>query len=279
MTRIRWSVRLIVAAAVLAGIVAFVIVWPLVSPHDPNDVEFAQSRLGPTLEHPLGTDQFGRDLLTRVAIGGRTTLEIAGLALGLILVVGVAYGTTAALAGGIVDSLLMRGVDALLAIPRLPIAIVILVVTNLHGQNVATIVFALGVAGWMLTARLVRAHVRALKSRDYVRAARAVGASWPQVARRHIIPNSTGIVLIAVLLELPAVVLGEAFLAVLGLGPSPPTATWGNLAFEGWHFFRTWQMLVASAAIATFALAANVLADAFHDALDPRRARGARRLV
>ena len=268
-----------IAAATLALVVTFVLVWPAVSRYDANDVELAQSRLGPSLEHPLGTDQFGRDLLTRLATGGRTTLAIAGLALALILVIGVVYGTTAALAGGVVDSLMMRGVDALLAIPRLPIAIVILAVANLRGQNIQTIVLALAIAGWMVTARLVRGHVVALKTRDYVRAARALGASWPQIARRHIAPNSIGVVVIAVLLELPAVVLGEAFLAVLGLGPAPPTATWGNLAFEGWHFFRTWQILVASAAIALFAVAANVLADAFHEAVDPRRRRGARWLV
>jgi ABC-type dipeptide/oligopeptide/nickel transport system permease subunit len=269
----------LVAAAVFVVVVAFVVVWPLLSPHAANDVAFERSREAPSLAHPLGTDQFGRDLMTRLAVGGRTTLVIAGLALALILVAGFLYGAASALAGGIVDTVMMRILDALFAIPRLPIAIVVLVVVTVRGQSVAAIVFALAATGWMLTARLVRGHVQALKTRDFVRAARAIGASWPQIARRHVVPNSTGILLVAVLLELPAVVLGEAFLAVLGLGPSPPTATWGNIAYDGWHFFRTWQMLVATAVIAAFALSANVLADALHDALDPRRARGARRLL
>lgn len=111
----------------------------------------------------------------------------------------------------------------------------------------------------------------ALRTQDYVRAARAVGASWAFVARRHLVPNSAGILFVAVLLELPAVVVGEAFLAVLGLGPGPPTATWGNIAREGLHFERLWVMFLPSAIIAAFALSANVLVDALHDVLDPRR--------
>ncbi|MGH3006547.1 MAG: ABC transporter permease [Gaiellaceae bacterium] len=261
----------LVAGLVFLALIAYVAFFPLVSPHDPNDVDFSQGREMPSLEHPLGTDQFGRDLLTRLAVGGQTTLAIAGLALAIILVIGFLWGAVAALAGGFVDSLMMRVVDGLFAIPRLPVAIVILVVLSLHAQNIPAIVLALSIAGWMLTARLVRGHVLALKSRDFVRAARAVGASWPRIARRHILPNSAGILLVAIFLELPTVVLGEAFLAVLGFGPSAPTATWGNIAFDGWHFFRMWEMFLATVAIATFAISANVLADGFHDLLDPRR--------
>jgi oligopeptide transport system permease protein len=259
------------AALAVAAIVAFVIVFPFVSPHDPNDVDFEQGRELPSLDHPLGTDLFGRDLLTRVAIGGRTTLLIAALALAIILAIGFLWGTTAALAGGRIDALMMRIVDGLFAIPRLPIAIVILVVLSVHAQNVLTIVLALSIAGWMLTARLVRGQVLSLKSREFVKAARALGATWPHVTRRHIVPNAGGILVVAAFLELPAAVLGEAFLAVLGLGPAPPTATWGNIAFDGWQHSRLWDMLVATAAIATFAVSAGVLADRLHDVLDPRR--------
>jgi ABC-type dipeptide/oligopeptide/nickel transport system permease subunit len=262
-----------VAGLVLAALVAFVVLWPAVSPHGSDATDLAASRQGPSLEHPLGTDQFGRDLLTRLAAGGRTTLLIAGLALSVILVVGFLYGTVAALAGGVVDRALMRVLDGLLAIPRLPIAIVVLVVVGVHAQTVPAIVVALSVAGWMLTARLVRGHVLALKTRDFVRASRAIGAGWPHVARRHIVPNSAGILLVAILLELPAVVLGEAFLSILGLGPGAPTATWGSIARDGWHFHRLWEMLLATTAIATFAVAANVLADGLHDRFDPRRSR------
>ncbi|MBD0329126.1 MAG: ABC transporter permease [Thermoleophilia bacterium] len=265
------------AAAVLLALVAFVVLFPLVSAHDPNDVDFAKTRQGPSLEHPLGTDQFGRDLLARVAVGGRTTLAIAVAALTIILALGFVWGATAALAGGWVDSLLMRVVDGLFAIPRLPIAIVLLVVLSFRAQSVAAIVAALSIAGWMLTARLVRGHVLSLKTRDFVVAARATGATRRRIVRRHILPNSSGVLLVAALLELPTVVVGEALLSVLGLGPPPPTATWGNIAYDGWQFARLWEMLVATVAIVLFAGAANVLADAVGDVLDPRR-RGTRTL-
>ena len=267
----------VAAMLVLALLVVFCVGWPFVSGHDPNDVVFAQSDQGPSLEHPLGTDRFGRDLMTRLAIGGRTTLLIAVLALLVVLLVGVVYGTIAGLAGGAADSVMMRVVDGLFALPRLPIAIVILVVLSADASTVPGVVLALSVVGWMLTARLVRGEVVALKARNFVFAARALGASPTNVARRHIVPNAAGIVFIAVFLELPTIVLGEAFLSVLGLGPPPPTATWGNMAEQGLHFFRVWEMAVPSAAIAIFVLAANVIADGLHDVLDPRRAAQVRR--
>jgi ABC-type dipeptide/oligopeptide/nickel transport system permease subunit len=263
-----------VAGSVFALLLAFVLVWPAVSPYGANEIDFDRALERPSLAHPLGTDMFGRDLLTRVAVGGRTTMTIAVLALGIIVSVGAAYGIAAALAGRRVDSLMMRLVDGLLALPRLPIAIVILVVLGLRGQNVGAVVLALSIAGWMLTARLVRGHVVSLRNREFVRAARALGASWPAVARRHIVPNSAGILAVAVFLELPTVVLGEAFLAVLGLGPPPPTATWGTIAYDGWNGGRAWDMLVATVAIAAFAVSANVLADGLNDRFDPRRRGG-----
>ena len=262
------------AAVVLLLLLLYVLLWPTLSPYDPNGIDLNASRQSPSLAHPLGTDQFGRDLLTRVAAGGRTTLLIAAGALGVILLVGSLWGTTAALAGGRVDGAMMRAVDGLLAIPRLPIAIIVLVLLGFRAQHVLATVFALSAAGWMLTARLVRGHVLTVKTRDFVRASRAVGAGWPYVARRHVVPNSAGMIVVAALLELPAVVLGEAFLSVLGVGPQAPTATWGSIAYEGWHFSRTWEMALATAAIVLFATSANVLADALHEGLDPRRRGG-----
>jgi ABC-type dipeptide/oligopeptide/nickel transport system permease subunit len=260
-----------------AAIIAYCVLFPLISPYDANGVDFTRSRQMPSLHHPLGTDTYGRDLLVRLAVGGRTTMLIASIALSAILAAGVIWGTTAAMAGGLVDSVMMRLVDGLLAIPRLPVAIVILVALRLNAQNVLTIALALAVVGWMQTARLVRGQVLALTSRDYVRAARALGASRFEIARRHVIPNSTGIILVAILLELPTVVLGEAFIAVLGLGPDPPTATWGNIAQDGLYFARLWEPFLASTAIALFAISANVLIDSVDEMLDPRRRVAMRR--
>jgi oligopeptide transport system permease protein len=260
-----------IGGVVLLLVVAYCVLVPLLSPYDPNDADFTVVREPPSAEHWLGTDQYGRDVFTRLAAGGATTLLIAGAALALILVLGVSYGLVAGLAGGRVDSALMRLLDGLLAIPRLPVSIVILVVLSLSAQNVQTVVFALAVVNWMITARLVRGEVVSLKRRDFVRAAQVLGAGRRAVARRHILPNSLGIVVVAVFLELPAVILGESFLAVLGLGPEAPTPTWGNIALEGITFGRLWLVFLPSLAIAIFAVSANLLADGLHDALDPRR--------
>ena len=261
---------------IFLSVIAYCVLVPIFSPFDPNDADFNDVRLPPSSEHWLGTDQYGRDIFTRLAAGGRMTLLIAGGALLVILVIGVTYGAISGLAGGRVDNAMMRILDGLLAIPRLPVSIVILVVIGLQAQNVQTIILALSIVNWMITARLVRGEVVLLKRQDYVRAAQALGAGRQAVARRHIVPNAMGIVLVAAFLELPTVVLGEAFLAVLGLGPEKPTPTWGNMALEGITFGRLWLVFLPSLAIAVFAVGANLLADGIGDALDPRRWAAAR---
>jgi ABC-type dipeptide/oligopeptide/nickel transport system permease subunit len=264
-------------ALILLGLIlTFVLFWPVISPYDPNEVNFDLSRQGPSPAHPLGTDQFGRDLMTRLAAGGRTTLLIVVIAVAIIAVLGISYGAVSALGGRMTDAFLMRILDGLLALPRIPIAIVILAALSLRAQNVQTVALALGVVGWMLIARLVRGQLIALRETDYVHAARALGAKRRQVLRRHLLPNSSGVLAVALLLELPAIVIGEAFLAVLGLGPQPPTATWGNIADEGLHFGRVWQMTLATGMIVLFALTANVIVDALSEALDPRSQVGRR---
>ncbi len=273
MRRLRGRARL--AGAAFVALVLFCALWPEVAPFGHNDVDFDVSRQGPSRSHPLGTDQFGRDLLTRVAAAGRVSLAITGLALAIIVAIGFVYGACSALAGGRVDAALMRVLDGLLALPRLPVAIVVLVALNQSAMTIWAVVLALSVVSWMLTARLVHGHVLMLRETEFVRAAKAVGAHRRRVLFRHVLPNTLGILVVAVLLELPGVILGEAFLSVLGLGPNPPTPTWGNIAVEGVHFHRVWNVALPSAAIAVFAVLANLLADSLQEALDPRRA-GAR---
>jgi oligopeptide transport system permease protein len=269
----------VLGAAILLGIVAFCVLVPLVSPYGANTADFSAVRESPSADHWLGTDQYGRDILTRLAAGGRTTLLIAGAALGVILVLGVGYGATSGIFGGRVDAAMMRILDGLLAMPRLPVSIVILVFVGLQAQNIQTVVLALAIVNWMITARLVRGEVVLRKRQEYVRAAQALGAGRGAIARRHIVPNALGIVVVALFLELPAVILGEAFLAVLGLGPEAPTATWGNIALEGIRFGRLWLVFLPSLVIGVLAVAASLMADGLGDALDPRRwsARNPRR--
>jgi ABC-type dipeptide/oligopeptide/nickel transport system permease subunit len=260
----------VVGAVGLAALVAACVVIPIVSPYDPYDVQFSEKLQGPSWSHPLGTDFFGRDVLTRLALAGRTSMLVALGALVLIFLVGATWGTAAGLAGGKVDGLLMRVVDGLYAIPRLPLAIVLLVVIGLNG-NEWTLIGALALVGWLTTARLVRGQIVSLQHVAYVEAARALGARRRHVAIRHLLPNSAGVLVVALFLELPAVILGEAFLSVLGLGLAPPAATWGNMAQLGQERDDLSLVVLASAAIAIFAVCANLVADGLQDALDPRR--------
>ena len=227
-------------AVVVLLVVAYCVLVPALSPYDPDKADFTSGRQAPSAEHWLGTDQYGRDILTRLAAGRGTTLLIAGAALAVILVLGVGYGATSGLLGGRVDAAMMRILDGLLAIPRLPVSIVILVFVGLQAQNVQTVVLALAIVNWMIMARLVRGEVVFLKQQDYVRAARALGGERRRCSPpRHVVPErNSGSCFVALFLELPAVILGEAFLAVLGLGPAAPTATWGNDRSRR-HYLRT----------------------------------------
>jgi ABC-type dipeptide/oligopeptide/nickel transport system permease subunit len=251
-------------------LVAACLVVPSLFGHDPYAVDFAHKQQGPSLSHPLGTDFFGRDLAVRLALGGRASLLVAFGAGGLVLLVGLSYGSLAALAGGRIEIAMLRLLDGLLALPRLPILIVILLVVGLNG-SLWTLVPALAVTNWMITARLVRGEVATLLRTDFVRAAQGLGASRRQILFRHLIPNSLGVLIVAVFLELPAMILAESFVSVLGLGPGPPSATWGTLAQDAILQGRLYELVLPSAAIAVFAVSANLVADALHQALDPRQ--------
>ena len=260
----------VVAGVVFLLLLAYCLFWPLISPYDPNEVDFSQARQNPTLAHPLGTDNFGRDLLTRTALGGRISIGIGFAATLVILAIGVAYGATSGFVGGKLDNALMRFLDALYGLPYLPFAIITLAIIGDAGFW--ALVIALSVASWLTTARIVRGQILTLKENDYVRAARVVGARWHRILLRHLLPNTLGVLVIAVFLELPGVILGEAFLSFIGLGIGPPDASWGSMAQEGYRVYRVFPLLIIipSVAIATLILCANFIADGLRDALDPR---------
>jgi oligopeptide transport system permease protein len=245
-------------------------IWTSIWGIDPNQVNFAETYLPPSLEHPFGTDQFGRDLFTRVAKGGQVSIGIGFAATIAILVIGIAYGSISGFVGGKLDNGMMRFLDALYGLPYLPFAILSLAIIGT--VNFWTMVVALTIASWFTAARIVRGQVITLKQNDYVRAAHAVGARWHRVLTRHLLPNTMGILIIAIFLELPAVVLGEAFLSFIGLGINPPDASWGSLANEGRAAYRThpMELWIPSLFIATLVLCANFIADGLRDALDPR---------
>ncbi len=260
----------VAAGAVFLLILLWCIVAPLVSPHDPNHVDFVNAYQGPSWSHPFGTDQFGRDLFTRAALGGRISIGIGFGATLAILGIGVVYGAVSGFVGGKLDNALMRFLDALYGLPYLPFAILALAIVGT--VNFWTMVVALSIASWFITARVVRGQIITLKENDYVRAAKAVGVRWYGILGRHLLPNTLGVLVITIFLELPGVILGEAFLSFLGLGINPPDASWGSMAQDGRDAYRAHPhiIIIPSLAIASLVLCANFIADGLRDALDPR---------
>jgi oligopeptide transport system permease protein len=258
--------------ALFLAFTLFCIIWPFVSPYDiENDpVNFKEAWEGPSLKHPLGTDQLGKDLLTKVALGGRISIAIGIGATLAILLIGVVYGSISGFAGGRLDNIMMRFLDALYGLPYLPFAIIVLAIIGTN--NIWTMVLALSIASWFTAARIVRGQIITLKENDYVRAAKAVGARWYRVLSRHLLPNTLGVLIIAIFLELPGVILGEAFLSFIGLGISPPDASLGSMAQEGRSVYRVHPnaIIIPSVAIAMLVISANFIADGMRDALDPR---------
>jgi oligopeptide transport system permease protein len=260
----------VVAAIAFMALVAFVILVPWLSNEDPYKIDFAHAYESPSLAHPFGTDEFGRDLLIRTALGGRVSIAIGFAATIAIMVVGILYGSISGFAGGKIDNALMRFLDALYGLPYLPFAILTLAVFGT--VNFWTMVVALTVASWFTTARVMRGQIITLKENDYVRAANALGARWYRVLFRHLLPNTLGVIIIFVFLELPNVVLGEAFLSFIGLGISPPKASWGTLAEDGYAAYQAhpYIIIIPSLMIAWLILSAFFVADGLRDALDPR---------
>jgi oligopeptide transport system permease protein len=270
-TRNRASVVALVFFVVLVG---YVYIAPIFDGWDPYEIDFKHMYATPTWSHPFGTDDFGRDVFVRAALGGRVSIQIGFAATFAIMLVGILYGAVAGFLGGWIDNALMRFLDALYGLPYLPFAILTLVIFGT--VNFWTMVVGLTVASWFTTARVMRGQIISLKENDYVRAAHAAGARWYRILFRHLLPNTFGIIVVFVFLELPGVVLGEAFLSFIGLGISPPKASWGAMAQEGYTAYRDHPhiIIVPSILIAWLILTAFFVADGLRDALDPRTKEG-----
>ena len=224
--------------------------------------------------HPMGTDRQGRDLLALTLQGGQISLMVGIIATLVSLVIGVSYGAISGYLGGRVDSLMMRLVDVLYAIPYLILVIVLLSMfksQTARGQVILLFV-ALGTVSWLTMARIVRGQVLSLKNQEFVLAARATGVSTPRIIFRHIVPNTLGPVIVYATLTIPSVMLTEAFLSFLGFGVQPPMASWGSLAAEGIQNIGIfpWQLICPGLTMAITLLSLNFLGDGLRDALDPQ---------
>lgn len=268
------SHRLALAGLATVSLVALAAaLGPLLSPYTPDHQDLSATLRPPSLSHPFGTDDLGRDVLTRVLCGARISLAVGLAAAVVALGVGVPYGAVAGYLGGRVDELMMRLVDVLYGLPFLLYVILILVVLGPGLQNV---LLALGTVCWLDVARVVRGEVRSLREREFVLAARSLGLGPARILRRHLIPNAAGPIIVTVTLVIPQAIFAEAFLAFIGLGVSAPMASWGSLAADGYASIRVapWQLLFPGAAISLTMLGFHSLGDGLRDVLDPRSRRG-----
>ena len=259
------------ASVVLIVLVLTALLAPWIAPYAPNaqpDIVRLKD-LAPSLAHPFGTDPFSRDVLSRVIYGARVSLAVAALATAVAVTLGTAYGAVAGYVGGIVDTAMMRVVDALLAIPRVLLLIALLALWR--SLPLWMLVVVLGATGWFGLSRLVRAQVLGIREREYVQAATALGASGWRIVTRHVLPNVLPTVIVAATLGIGQVIVLEAGLSYLGLGVQPPTASWGNIIQDGADQVGTrwWISLFPGLLIVTTAIACNALGDALGAALDP----------
>ena len=268
------------AAVASAGLLAFVVLACFAAPWLPGlaDPAAQNLRLGaalPTIVHPFGTDELGRDLLARLLHGGRISLLVGLVGTLVSLLVGVSWGAVAGYAGGKLDEFMMRTVDVLYALPNIFLVILLMV---LFSRSLLMLFVALGLVQWLTMARIVRGQVLTLKRQTFVEAARALGASDPSIVFRHIVPNTLGPVFVYATLTVPAVILQEAFLSFLGLGVQPPDASWGTLIADGARVMALfpWLVVFPGLALSLTLLAFNFLGDGLRDALDPQDLQQAR---
>jgi ABC-type dipeptide/oligopeptide/nickel transport system permease subunit len=264
--------RAAVAAGVLAMLALLTICAPLIAPYDPTrqlDIVGLKDQ-SPSWAHWFGTDPFGRDVLSRVLFGGRVSLGVALLAALAATTVGVAYGAVAGSAGETTDEIMMRLVDMCLALPRV---LLLIALTALWGHvSVPALVLVLGLTGWFTLSRMVRAEVRSIRHREFVTAARALGASPVRIGVRHVLPNVVSTVIVWATLDVGQVILLEAGLSFLGLGVQPPTPSWGNIMQDGADRLAAlwWMSCFPGLMILITVGAVTLLGDRLRQALDPR---------
>ncbi|MDC6472661.1 ABC transporter permease [Luminiphilus sp.] len=255
------------------GVLLFMVVVALLTPWlTPYSYEAQNLDLGatpPSAVHWLGTDIFGRDLLTQIMYGGRISLAVGFIATAVALLIGVTWGAVAGYVGGRVDAIMMRLVDILYALPFMIFIVLLMVV---FGRNILLLFLAIGAVEWLTMARIMRSQVQSLRQQEFVEAAVSVGLSPAAIIRKHVVPNALGPIIVYTTLTIPSVMLLEAFLSFLGLGIQPPATSWGLLISYGAETMEEypWLLIFPGCALTLTLFSLNFLGDGLRDALDVR---------
>lgn len=277
LTQDAWA-RLLRNKMAMAGLIFIVflvvvaLLTPWIAPYGYQEQNLELGVSPPSADHWLGTDIYGRDLLTRLMYGSRISLLVGFIATSVALIIGVLWGAIAGFVGGKVDTLMMRFVDALYA---LPFTIFIILLGVIFGNNIILLFVAIGAVEWLTMARIVRGQVMIVREQEYIEAARAMGLSSWQIIWRHVIPNVFGPIIVYITLTIPGIILLESSLSFLGLGIQAPMSSWGNMISAGVEAMDDypWLLLVPGVTLSLTLFALNFLGDGLRDALDPRGAK------
>jgi peptide/nickel transport system permease protein len=267
--RFRKNKLSILGLAIILSLAIVALLAPIISPYEPTEIDVYNVLSPPSPEHPFGTDDLGRDLLSRMIWGSRVSLKVGFVAVAIAITIGTILGAIAGYYGGKIDAIIMRFVDIMLAFPTF---FLILAVIAIVEPSISTIMIIIGITGWMDVARLVRAEFLTLKERDFVLAARAIGASDRRIIFRHILPNALSPVFVAATFGIAGAILIESGLSFLGLGVQPPDPSWGNILTSGKDNITVawWLSLFPGLAILITVLSYNLVGEGLRDALDPR---------
>ena len=270
--KLRKNKLALVGFVILLFLIVVSLLTPWIAPYSYEEQNLMLGATAPSAAHWLGTDIFGRDMLTRIMYGGRVSLMVGFIATAVALIIGILWGSIAGFIGGRVDAVMMRIVDIMYALPFMIFIVLLMVV---FGRNILLLFVAIGAVEWLTMARIVRSQVMTLRKQEFVEAAYSMGLSRWAIIRRHIIPNTLGPVIVYTTLTIPSVMLLEAFLSFLGLGIQPPQSSWGLLINYGVETMEEypWLLIFPGITLSLTLFALNFLGDGLRDALDPRASK------
>lgn len=271
-TRLKKNHLALFGLGVLVTFIIIALLTPWIAPYSYETQDLNLGATPPSAQHWLGTDIFGRDLMTLIMYGGRISLAVGFVATAVALLIGVTYGAIAGYTGGKVDAAMMRLVDILYALPFMIFIVLLMVV---FGRNLLLLFLAIGAVEWLTMARIMRSQVQSLRQQEFVEAAISLGLGPATIIRRHLVPNALGPVIVYTTLTIPSVMLLEAFLSFLGLGVQPPQTSWGLLISYGAETMEEfpWLLIFPGAALSLTLFSLNFLGDGLRDALDVRSSK------